>query len=539
MEDATEHLPTYYQRHFPAVPFCDLLSRAWRGHSVLHKREICVENTDGCYIRWQSVDNAASLLKLFKEKRVEKLHTGAIFSEEPRFKKRNPLMHPIQRELVFDIDVNDVGAFGVDPNDIESCDRVWPVVATQMRILKRLLIEHFDFKHFLLVYSGRRGAHLSVYDERACVLSDAERASIVEFLQPSCDQGKLNYSRLVEYIGFKSIYDCLVLPMWKSVFLKPQSDGGMGVLDSAIDHEVFMDLLPNDFMRKTAPLNGRSGIEAWTILTALADKSPWPESAHKCLQVAVMHYLWPRLDANVTQKMNHLNKAVFSVHPKTGRICVPVLGVPLSFEPAKCPKFREVVESDGDARTRFENSVRDFGNFLARLKTCTKELQPPPGVLSKKRLLHDDSAGDVCVSQTRVCAPTTRVFAVVAAENRRGMANVFFYTKFDESCVHEVWAGYETPHSTRHALPMEKLRDMIKCALKEPGRKFEFGETQFDVLFHPGVSKEMAHSRMRRIKDRLGELQSICCVGGPLVGDASDVAKLVRPVWDASCTQLS
>jgi len=41
------------------------------------------------------------------------------------------------------------------------------------------------------------------------------------------------------------------------------------------------------------------------------------------LQRIKMSYCYPRIDIKVTEGFNHLLKAPFSVHPKTGKICVP------------------------------------------------------------------------------------------------------------------------------------------------------------------------------------------------------------------------
>lgn len=44
----------------------------------------------------------------------------------------------------------------------------------------------------------------------------------------------------------------------------------------------------------------------------------------QALEDIILQFTYPRIDAEVSKHRNHLLKAPFCVHPKTGRICVPV-----------------------------------------------------------------------------------------------------------------------------------------------------------------------------------------------------------------------
>lgn len=78
------------------------------------------------------------------------------------------------------------------------------------------------------------------------------------------------------------------------------------------------------------------------------------------IQSLVFTYLYPRLDANVSTGINHLLKSPWCVHPKTGKICVPINYKQAGdFDPATVPTLTMVINEIGQSDSRIDKEDGD------------------------------------------------------------------------------------------------------------------------------------------------------------------------------------
>lgn len=276
-----------------------------------------------------------------------------------------------------------------------------------IQVLKRTLEEDYGFEHIVFVYSGRRGVHCWVCDTEARKLSNEMRSAVAEYLtlvasgagkcraelkmqgcddlHPSIEEAHKICKKWFEDVnGILATQDILRkdLPHLDKI-LEPFSVEEKAAVRKFINEE------------KT----DATSLQIWRKLEKIANDRNAGFKEYKqrmeskvLLKDVAIQFAYPRLDINVSKQMNHLLKSPFVVHPKTGRVCVPIDPDNVNaFDPSTVPtigKLAEELQKVGDVQqTSLKPYIHYFETkFLQPLeKTAMEELRAKtsstPGVL--------------------------------------------------------------------------------------------------------------------------------------------------------------
>ena len=189
-----ELLRMYYARLFPFE-----LLHSWLAYDpcqqhgwIFSQREfsMTIEPTPGeeIYLRYQSFKDQQELTNAILKRRPTKIDLGAVFSHPPKDHKtlQKGKLVPVQRELVFDIDLtdyDDIRHCGCSGAKI--CPKCWTFMTMAVEVLEEGLRADFGFDHVAWFYSGRRGVHAWVCDETARTLTNEARNAVATYFEVS------------------------------------------------------------------------------------------------------------------------------------------------------------------------------------------------------------------------------------------------------------------------------------------------------------------------------------------------------------------
>ena len=295
-----------------------------------------------------------------------------------------------------------------------------------------------------------------------------------------------------------------------------------------------------------------TGSQAWKELLTFAQRSKYPESTTRALRETVLTYVWPRLDAGVSKSMGHLSKTLFSVHPKTGRICIP-LSDPMKFKAEDCPTVQAVIAQDhANGYDRFLEAVKGLASFARRIKLSPSEKWSPPtyNLVGHKRARDAGTSNKanewMYTDRSRFCAGVTRIFFATASVDDPTKVSLYFYTVLNGekrgSCVEKIYPGYAPPYRADNVFHEHLFYKGTIKAAKQPGTRVECDMAYVCVLFSPDrKDREVVVDRIESMRERLLEPQLLCTIGSEWDEDAisSALRSCVYDVWSDRYIYLS
>ena len=187
-----ELLRQYYSRLFPF----DFMHQ-WLSYDPLKKNPLVfsrrefsftIEPFPGeeIYIRYQSFSSEDELKEAIMKRQPHKIDIGAVFNHAPKDKNAAHHFAPVQRELVFDIDLTDYDDIrNCGCSGAAICHKCWTFMNMAVKTMDAGLKEDFGFEQVAWFYSGRRGVHAWVSDESARNLSNEARSAIANYFEVS------------------------------------------------------------------------------------------------------------------------------------------------------------------------------------------------------------------------------------------------------------------------------------------------------------------------------------------------------------------
>lgn len=219
------------------------------------------------------------------------------------------------------------------------------------------------------MFSGRRGIHCWVCDKVARHLDNKNRNAVAEYLNHFTSQ---NSSNRVILSGDRMHHSMKRAHRIVDTFFDEICLNDQNIFGSIDGRKKLLELISDENIRKELEKNimdieiGDSKT-VWDTVKRFAQVHRNQKEVQRKLKFMIeeiqMSILCPRLDISVSKTANHLLKAPFCVHPKTGKVCVPFNPSAVGkFDPTTVPTLRQLLkevdefdkknEEDGDDKIR-------------------------------------------------------------------------------------------------------------------------------------------------------------------------------------------
>lgn len=371
-------LHQYYEHLFPYEDYFK-----WFGandSSFFEKREFSFTKKGDIYIRFLCFHNDIELKASMMKENPIKIDIGAVYNTLPKYRSTggSTTFLPVQKELVFDIDMTDYDDVRTCCSEAKICNKCWKYLIIAFKVLDIALREDFDFKSIMWVFSGRRGVHCWVGDERARKLNNEGRSAIANYLSRKTvnkTTGLMSTIKEPLHPSIDRAYN-IISEKFEEVALFDQDIlNNIGIIE--IVKIIFKSYLGNqrDYYNNNMEtifneiLNNKSlsSQVKWNKLNEEVERNKTNTYFKSAFKLAIMEIkfsiMYPRLDINVSKHINHLLKSPFCVHPKTGLISVPLDAETIeNFDVKLIPSLKESLEDlkNNNRNSKFDKYMRIF-----------------------------------------------------------------------------------------------------------------------------------------------------------------------------------
>ncbi|TKA54269.1 hypothetical protein B0A53_03360 [Rhodotorula sp. CCFEE 5036] len=384
MENATEEsmgdlsnpmvMRTYYSRLLPWKTMFLWLNQSHAPTRQFTHREFAFTLQNEAYLRYQSFSTAEELKHEVLRLNPSRFEIGPMYSGRPKDRKAlmKSAFRPLTRELVFDIDMTDYDTVRTCCKDKKMCGRCWKFITVAVKVLDDILRNDFGFKHILWVYSGRRGIHAWISDPAALQMTDEQRSAIVRYID--IVKGYTNMDkRMALHRPLHPTIERAASPTGplRSAFAKVVLDDQDCWKNDPEQWEKVLNLLPDKensarLMKTYPPSSNTSSRERWGNMVPAGYNSKLKEKLLSAREDIIIQYTYPRIDTEVSRKLNHLLKAPFCVHPGTGKVCVPILASQIdAFDPDSVPTVGKLL-LELEELSRRGDTAADWGKTSLR-----------------------------------------------------------------------------------------------------------------------------------------------------------------------------
>ncbi|KAK2966508.1 hypothetical protein RJ640_019037 [Escallonia rubra] len=392
-------------------PACD--------QSYFGRREFSFTLDNDIYLRFQSFNSASELENAVKEKCPFKIDIGPVYSVDPARRHAyaqagDNVFTPMERELVFDIDITDYDDVRYCCSGADVCLDCWPLMTVAIKVLDTALRDVVGYANPLhkslmkvtldsIISSGSTVADVvftagfvirKQEGSAEDMLSNEQRAAIADYFRVY--KGNENSNRKVSLMGpalhpfLARSYTDVLRNFFEEKLLISQM-----LFSNEERYETVLEMIPDESI--TAELRGKwqenrrssignrdINVVRWEQLKHVL-QSGKHKGLRRCVEEVVFSYTYPRLDMEVCAILP-LSRPLLSLK---GRVCVPIDPNHCEdFDPTNVPTLSKLLEeinmgglrAEGDDewdRTSLGKSVRYFrAAFLQPLlKSCKEEIE--------------------------------------------------------------------------------------------------------------------------------------------------------------------